>query len=154
MTTPFDVPADVLLDRVSATLREGGKAPPPAWARFARTGMHTERAPQDPAWWYRRLAAVLRKVYMLGPIGTARLAAEFGGTRDGGSAPYHPRRGSGKVTRGCLQQLEALGLVSKADTKGRVVTPAGRKMLDGAARAILLEMAAKNPELTKYTRAK
>ena len=154
MTTAFDVPAALLIERVTAELKAGGKVTPPEWARFARTGQHTENAPRQTDWWYRRAAAVLRKVYAMGPIGTARLAAEFGGKRDGGSAPYHPRAGSGSVTRECLQQLEELGLVTKAETKGRNVTPAGRKMLDNLAHQILIELAAKNPELTKYMRPK
>ncbi len=154
MTTAYDVPADHLIDRAAAELKATGKVGPPGWASFARTGIHTEKAPQQPDWWYRRLAAVLRKVYTMGPIGGSRMAAEFGGRRDGGSAPYHPRRGSGSVTRECLQQLEALGLITKAESRGRRVTPAGQKMLDNLAHGILLEMAAKNPELTKYIRGK
>jgi len=154
MTTAFDVPADLLIERVTAELKASGKVTPPPWAPFARTGPHTEKAPTQPDWWYRRLAAVLRKVYATGPIGSSRLSAEFGGKRDGGSAPSHPVRGSGSVTRECLQQLEALGYVTKAEAKGRRVTPAGQKLLDNLAHAILIELAAKNPELTKYMRAK
>ena len=154
MTTAFDVPPNLLIERLSGEFKTGGKVTVPAWALYARTGVHTEKAPEQADWWYIRLAAVLRKVYVTGPIGSSRLAAEFGGKRDGGSAPSHPRKGSGSVTRECLQQLEALGLVTKAETAGRKVTSAGRKLLDGLAYQILLEMAAKNPELTKYARAK
>ncbi len=154
MTTAFDVPADLLIDRAASELQAGGKVAPPPWATYARTGVHTENAPRQRDWWYRRLAAVLRKTYGLGPIGTSRLAAEFGGKRDDGSAPSHPRGGSRSITRECLQQLETLGLVTKAEAKGRRVTPAGRKMLDNLAHTILIELAAKNPELTKYARAK
>ncbi len=154
MTTTFDVPPHLLIERVATEFKTGGKVTPPEWAPFARTGVHTESAPRQPDWWYRRLAAVLRKTYTLGPIGTARLAAEFGGKRDDGSAPSHPRAGSRSIIRECLQQLETLGLVSKAETKGRRVTPAGRKLLDNLSHQILLELAAKNPELTKYTRTK
>ncbi|HKZ63300.1 MAG TPA: 30S ribosomal protein S19e [Thermoplasmata archaeon] len=154
MTTAFDVPADLLIERLAGELKASGKAPPPAWAPFARTGLHTEKAPRQPDWWHRRLAAVLRKIYVMGPVGSSRLSAEFGGKRDGGSAPSHPRKGSGSVTREALQQLEALGYVSKAETEGRRITPAGQKLLDDHAHTILIELAAKNPELTKYARAK
>ena len=154
MTTALDVPADLLIERITAELKAGGKVTPPEWSRFARTGPHTENAPRQPDWWYRRVAAVLRKVYAMGPIGTARLAAEFGGRRGDGSAPAHPRAGSGSVTRECLQQLEALGYVAKAEARGRRVTPAGQRLLDNLAHGILTELAAKNPELTKYMRAK
>src|SRR2546426_257049 len=154
MTTAFDVPPDLLIERAAGVLKAGGKIAPPAWATYARTGVHTENAPRQPDWWFRRLAAVLRKAYDLGPIGTSRMASEFGGKRDDGSAPYHPRSGSRSIIRECLQQLETLGLVAKAEAKGRRVTPAGRKMLDDLAHQILIELAAKNPELTKYTRPK
>lgn len=154
MATAFDVPADILISRTSDQLKASGKVAPPEWAPYARTGVHTEKAPTSPDWWWVRLAAVFRKVYATGPIGSSRLAAEFGGKRDRGAAPYHPRKGSRSVIRECLQQLETLGYVSKAETKGRRVTPAGRRFLDNLSHEILLELAAKNPELTKYARAK
>lgn len=154
MATAFDVPADLLIARAADQIRATGKVSPPAWAPYVRTGVHTQKAPRNTEWWWPRLAAVLRKVYVSGPIGSSRLAAEFGGKRDDGSAPYHPRKGSRSVIRECLQQLETLGFVAKAETQGRRVTPAGRKFLDNLSHGILLELAATNPELTKYARAK
>ena len=150
MTTVYDVPPGLLIERVKEQLQAEGKIKPPEWARFARTGVHTEKAPVQPDWWYRRLAAVLRKVYVHGPVGSTRLAAEFGGRRDDGSAPYHPRRGSRSVAREAMQQLESLGYLSKAEKKGRTITPAGRKFLDRVSHEVLLDLAKSNPELTKY----
>lgn len=150
MTTAYDVPPGLLIEKLKEQLQAEGKIKPPEWAKFARTGVHTEKAPVQPDWWYRRIAAVLRKVYMNGPVGSARLAAEFGGRRDDGSAPYHPRRGSRSIAREAMQQLESLGYLSKLEKKGRAITPAGRKLLDKLAHEILLEMAKSNPELTKY----
>ncbi len=151
MTTVYDVPPGLLIEKLKAQLQAEGKIKPPEWAKFARTGVHTEKAPTQPDWWYRRIAAVLRKVYVNGPVGSARLAAEFGGRRDDGSAPYHPKRGSRSIAREAMQQLESLGYLSKLEKKGRTITPAGRKLLDGLAHEILLDMAKSNPELTKYT---
>lgn len=150
MTSAFDVPPGLLIERLKEHLEKGGKIKPPEWAAFARTGVHTEKAPVQKDWWYRRVAAVLRKVYVNGPVGTTHLASEFGGRRDDGSAPYHPRRGSRSIAREAMQQLEALGYLSKTDKKGRTITPAGRKLLDGLSHEILLELAKTNPELTKY----
>ncbi len=151
MTTVYDVPPGLLIEKLKEQLQAEGKIKPPEWAKFARTGVHTEKAPVQPDWWYRRIAAVLRKVYVHGPVGSTRLAAEFGGRRDDGSAPYHPRRGSRSIAREAMQQLESLGYLAKVDKKGRSITPAGRKLLDNLAHQILLEMAKTNPELTKYT---
>ncbi len=151
MTTVYDVPPGLLIERLKDQLEKDAKIKPPEWAKFARTGVHTEKAPVQRDWWYRRVAAVLRKVYVNGPVGSARLAAEFGGRRDDGSAPYHPRRGSRSVAREAMQQLESLGYLSKLEKRGRTITPAGRKLLDNLAHEILLELAKSNPELTKYT---
>ncbi|HKZ99344.1 MAG TPA: 30S ribosomal protein S19e [Thermoplasmata archaeon] len=150
MPTVYDVPPGLLIERLKDQLQKDGKVKPPEWAPFARTGVHTEKAPTQPDWWFRRVASVLRKVYVNGPIGTVRLSAEFGGRRDGGSAPYHPRRGSRSIAREAMQQLEALGFISKTERKGRVITAQGRKLLDKLATEILKELARDNPELTKY----
>lgn len=150
MTTAYDVPPSLLIERLKDRLQQDGKVKPPEWAPFARTGVHTEKAPTQGDWWYRRVAAVLRKVYLHGPIGTTRLAAEFGGRRDDGSAPYHPRRGSRSIAREAMQQLEALGFLAKTDKNGRVISAQGRKLLDAISHEILKELAVANPELTKY----
>ncbi len=150
MTTVYDVPPGLLIERLKDQLEKDAKIKPPEWAKFSRTGIHTEKAPVQRDWWYRRVAAVLRKVYIQGPVGATRLAAEFGGRRDDGSAPYHPRRGSRSVAREAMQQLESLGYLSKLEKRGRTITPAGRKLLDQLSHEIILEMAKSNPELTKY----
>jgi len=150
MPTAYDVPPAILIERLKAHLEQDGKIKAPAWAPFARTGVHTEKAPSQADWWFRRVASVLRKVYVHGPIGTARLAAEFGGRRDGGSAPYHPVSGSRSIAREAMQQLESLGYLSKLEKRGRVITAQGRKLLDKLATELLKELAAKNPELAKY----
>lgn len=150
MTTAYDVPPGLLIERLKDHLQKEGKVKPPEWAPFARTGVHTEKAPVQSDWWYRRVAAVLRKVYLLGPVGTTRLAAEFGGRRDDGSAPYHPRRGSRSIAREAMQQLESMDLLRKSEKKGRTISPQGRKLLDSLAHEILMDLAKTNPELTKY----
>src|SRR3990170_8003879 len=150
MPTAYDVPPGLLIERLKDLLEKEGKIKPPPWAGFARTGVHTEKAPVQKDWWYRRVAAVLRKVYVNGPVGTTHLASEFGGRRDRGSAPYHPRRGSRSIAREAMQQLEALGLLSKTDKKGRSISAQGRKLLDSLSHEILMDLAKTNPELTKY----
>jgi small subunit ribosomal protein S19e len=150
MPTVYDVPPGLLIERVKEALMKDGKVKPPEWAAFARTGVHTQKAPSQPDWWFRRVASVLRKVYVNGPIGTAHLSAEFGGRRDDGSAPYHPRRGSRSIGREAMQQLEGLGLITKTERSGRVITAQGRKFLDKLATDLLKELARDNPDLAKY----
>jgi len=149
MTTAYDVPPTELIDRVAKYLKDEAKVEPPEWSQFVKTGVHKEKAPVAGDWWFTRTAAVLRKIYVKGPLGIERLSAEFGGKRDDGSAPYHPRQGSRAIARHALIQLEKLGFVAKTK-KGRVVSPQGRKLLDDTSNSILKDMAKTNPELTKY----
>ena len=76
------------------------------------------------------MAAILRKVYMRGPIGTEKLRSYFGGKRDMKVAAHKSRKGSGAIVRTSLQQLEEAGLLESIKGKGRVVTPQGRSFVD------------------------
>ncbi len=136
MVTSYDIPAEKLIEKVAAKLREIETIKAPEWAEFAKTGRHTEKAPTQKDWWHTRAASILRKVYMKGPIGTSRLAEEYGGFADRGSRPNRAVKGSRNIARKCIMQLEASGLVAKNKNKGRVVTAKGQKLLDAAAKEV------------------
>jgi small subunit ribosomal protein S19e len=150
MTTVYDVPAEKLIAKVAEHFRKEGKVNPPDWSAYVKTGVHKEKSPAMDDWWFSRLAAVLRKVYLKGPIGSERLAALFGGKEDRGSKPYKARSGSRAIARTCLKQLEELGYVSVIEKRGRVISPAGQSLMDNFSHEILGQMAKSEPELTKY----
>ncbi len=150
MTHPNDVPPAVFLPRLASELKNRHAVEPPVWAAFVKTGVHKERAPTQPDWWYLRSASVLRKIYLQGSIGLERLSAEYGGKRDRGSAPYHARSGSRSILREIVHQLEKSGLVQRYKTQGRRVTPDGARLLDTLSREVLTGLAAQRPELAKY----
>ncbi|HUT27734.1 MAG TPA: 30S ribosomal protein S19e [Methanomassiliicoccales archaeon] len=137
MVTVYDAPSDKLIENVARKLKDSGAVNPPEWAEFAKTGVHTEKAPIQPDWWYTRAASVLRKVYVKGPIGTSKLAAEYGGFVDRGSRPNRAVKGSRSVIRKSLMQLESSGLVAKNKNNGRMVTPKGQALLDNAAKEVV-----------------
>jgi small subunit ribosomal protein S19e len=139
MSNVYDVKADVLIEAVADKLSKMPKMSPPEWARFVKTGVHKERPPLNDDWWFIRAAAILRKIYILGPIGTSKLRTKFGGTKRRGYAPARFRKASGSVIRHILQQLEKSGLaiqVSKNGHKGRIVAPKGKSLLDKTASEI------------------
>ncbi|MGB6500557.1 MAG: 30S ribosomal protein S19e [Thermoplasmata archaeon] len=150
MVHPNDVPTSALLEKLAVELKARGAVTPPPWAEFVKTGVHKERAPMHPDWWYMRSASVLRKIYLKGYIGVERLSAEYGGKRDRGSAPYHARTGSRSILREILQQLEKSGLVQPYKTLGRRVSASGQKLLDTVSRDLLRTLAAERPVLAKY----
>ncbi len=150
MTTVYDVPPDALIQNVSSKLQKDDNIQPPEWAEFVKTGVHKEKAPVQEDWWFLRTAAVLRKVYTLGPIGVSHLRTEFGGAVDRGAKPYHTKKGSGAIIRLVLHQLEEGGYVVKDKKKGRIVTPKGQSFLDNCAHEIKRELIKELPELKKY----
>lgn len=126
-----------LIQKVAAYFKENRVIEPPPWAPFVKTGVHKERQPQDPNWWYIRAASVLRKLYIRGPLGVSKLRKLYGGRHRRGYKPPKFAKGSGAIIRKVLQQLEEAGLVQKYDNKGRIVTERGRELLEEAAKIIL-----------------
>ncbi|MBD3207453.1 30S ribosomal protein S19e [Candidatus Bathyarchaeota archaeon] len=151
MTTAYDVPADVLIQRLSMYIKENIKEiQPPEWSGYVKTGSHTERVPQNPDWWYVRSASLLRKLYTKGPIGVSKLRKEYGGRKRRGMKPSHFRKAGGNIIRTSLQQLEQAGLVQKNNNQGRIVTGKGRSLLDAMATQIKRELDRERPELRPY----
>jgi small subunit ribosomal protein S19e len=151
MPTPHDVPASLLIERLAQYLKGNvDSVKPPDWAPFAKTGVHVQRVPDNPDWWYVRSASLLRKVYVKGPVGLEHLKSDYGGRKDCGFRPEHTRKGGGAIVRNALKQLEEAGLVSTVKGRGRAITPKGRKMLDLLSTEIRKEMEKENPELKKY----
>jgi len=135
-----------LIERVAAYLKENRIIQPPPWAMFVKTGVHKERPPQNPDWWYIRAAAIMRKLYLRGPIGVSRLRSMYGGRHRRGHKPPKFAKGSGAIIRKILQQLEQAGLAEKADRRGRVLTSRGRELLEEAAKAVLKAEAARQAQ--------
>jgi small subunit ribosomal protein S19e len=151
MTTAYDVPADVLIGKLSGYIKENIKeVTAPEWAAHVKTGSHVERVPQVPDWWYVRTASLLRKLYMNGPVGVQRLRKEYGGRKRKGDAPAHHRKAGGSIIRTSLQQLEKAGLVDKIEKSGRVVSKKGRSLLDAMSTQIKKDLDREKPELKAY----
>lgn len=139
MVTMFDVEVNALITALSQELKNIKEITPPEWADFVKTGMHKERPPIDPDWWYMRAASVLRKVKVQGPVGVAKLRHQYGGKKNRGVRPGKFFKGSGNIIRKVLQQLDKAGLTKQTEKgvhKGRIVTPAGDKILSQAAKKV------------------
>ncbi len=103
-----------------------------------KTGACCERPPQQKDFWYTRCAAIMRQLYLHGPVGVSRLRTHFGKRRRRGHAPPKFMKAGGKFIRTMLQQLEAAGLAQKVEKprKGRVLTPKGISLLHRIAKEV------------------
>jgi small subunit ribosomal protein S19e len=139
--TPFQVPVDLFTEKLAKYLRENvGEVSPPTWSLAAKTGSHRERPPQQPDWWFRRCASLLRKLYVHAPVGVQRLRVEYGGRKRKGRRKEHSRKSGGSSIREPLQQLEKAGLVSKQEKEGRKLTREGIGLLNRVSAEVLKEI--------------
>jgi len=129
MATVYDAPSDGLIKETAQDLKDNVKLEMPVWAQYVKTGVSRERKPQDENWWWVRAASILRKIYLEGPVGVQRLRTFYGSRKNRGHKPEKFRRGSGKVIRTILKELDLAGLTSSGKS-GRLVTPKGRSYLD------------------------
>ena len=127
----YDINATKLITKAAEELKKEIKMP--EWAIFVKTGTSRERPPVNKDWWYTRAAAILRKIYINGPIGVSKLRTKYGGKKNRGYKPAKFYKASGKIIRTVLQQLEKAGYIKfeeKKVHKGRVVTKKGKSFLD------------------------
>ena len=139
MTTIYDVDPSKLIKKVSEELKKIDEIKAPEWAKYAKTGASKERPPIEEDWWYARTASILRKIYMLGPMGVSKLRKKYGGKKNRGHKPEKFYKGSGNIIRKSLQQLEKAELIKqvvKKGHKGRIVTAKGKKFLDNISKGI------------------
>ena len=128
--------SEKIIKNLVQDMKKIDKLKQPEWSMFIKTGVNTERPPTQEDWWYIRSSALLRKIYLNGPVGVERLRNAFGGKKRRGHKPPKHAKAGGKIIRVMLQQLEEAGLVKKVETpkRGRVITPKGEKLLAKTAR--------------------
>jgi len=104
----------------------------PEWVLYVKTGVSKERVPDDPDFWFKRVASILRQLYIHGVVGVEKLRNRYGSRKSRGVKPSKHKKSSGKMIRVILQQAEKAGFVEKLDKIqfGRRLTQKGRDFLD------------------------
>jgi len=110
----------------------------PEWVQFVKSGAAKARPIDDPGFWYKRAASILRNIYKRKNVGVNKLKTKYGSKKDRGMKPDEFRKGSGKIIRVILQQSDAAGLTEiqkavkgvKSKKPGRILTEKGRKFLE------------------------
>ena len=132
MANMYDVIPSELVSAAAEELKKSKSVKIPDWAKVVKTGPAQEHPPISKDWWYMRAASVLRKVSLRGPIGVSKIRGFYGKKKNRGVKPEHFYKGSGKIIRVILQQLEEEGLVKKVEKgvhKGKIITPKGQSLL-------------------------
>jgi small subunit ribosomal protein S19e len=111
----------------------------PEWINFSKSGCAKERPIDDPDFWYKRAASILRNIYKRGCVGVNRLKTKYGSKKNRGFKPEEFRKGSGKIIRVILQQADNAGFTEiqkpvrgiKSKRPGRILTEKGKSFLEG-----------------------
>jgi small subunit ribosomal protein S19e len=134
----YVIQPEKLIEVIAEKLKEFPEISPPLGSEFWKTAFFKELAPADTEnFWYIRCASLLRKVKKFGPIGVSRLRKVYGGKNRKGSGLHHSAKGSGKIIRVGLQQLEKANLIVMNEKKGRIASPEGTSLLERTAYSIL-----------------
>ncbi|MHA1486906.1 MAG: 40S ribosomal protein S19 [Promethearchaeota archaeon] len=134
----YVVEPEKLIKTLAEKLREFPEINPPEGSEFWKTAFFKELAPVDyENFWYIRCASLLRKIKKFGPVGVNKLRKSYGGRNRKGPGRHHSAKGSGKIIRVALQQLEKANLIMKQDRAGRIATPEGTSLLERTAYGIL-----------------
>lgn len=133
----YVIEPEILIKVIAEKLKEYSEIKPPEGSEFWKTAFFKELAPLEEDFWYVRCASLLRKLNKIGEIGVNRLRKKYGGRNRKGKGLNHSAKGSGKIIRVALQQLEKANLVKKTERNGRKIAPEGKSLLERTAYSIL-----------------
>jgi len=111
----------------------------PEWSKFVKSGPAKERPIEDPDFWHKRAASILRQIYRKKLLGVNRLRTKYGSKKNRGYAPEKYKRAGGKIIRTILQQSDKANFTEiiktvkgvKSKKPGRQLTEKGIKFLEG-----------------------
>ena len=72
-----DIEAGKMVKKIAEELKKNESIKPHKNIMFVKSGVSAERPAMQTDFWFIRSAAILRKVYLNGPVGTQRLRTAF-----------------------------------------------------------------------------
>ncbi|MFC1682146.1 40S ribosomal protein S19 [Nanoarchaeota archaeon] len=138
MTNVFEIDAQEYNLKLAEALKKLPEFEMPEWASFVKSGSAKERPIEDPDFWHKRAASILRQIYKKNVLGVSRLRTKYGSKKNRGMRPDKFKRASGKIIRVILQQADVAGFTEivktirgvKSKRPGRQLTETGRKFLE------------------------
>ena len=139
MNSVYELPAQEYNLKLAEALKKLPEFSEPEWAGFVKSSPSKERPIDDPDFWHKRAASILRQIYKKKIVGVNRLRTKYGSRKNRGFRPEKFQRAGGKIIRTILQQSDKAGFTEIAkDIKnvrsrrpGRQLTEKGKKFLEG-----------------------
>lgn len=137
MNPVYEIRANEYNNKLAEALKQIPELKQPEWSLFVKTGVAKKRPTQEEDFWHKRMASILRQIYMRKIVGVSRLRTRYGSKQNRGVKPEKFKKASGKMIRTMLQQAEAAGLLEKSTETikgkrmGRKLTDKGKELLEG-----------------------
>ena len=130
----YDLPAQEYNLKLAEALKQIPEFTEPEWAAFVKSGASKARPIEDPDFWHKRAASMLRQVYINGTAGVSRLRTKYGSRKKRGMKPEKFKKAGGKIIRTILQQSDKAGFTEifkfKGKRAGRKLTAKGKEFLE------------------------
>ncbi len=138
MTKVFEMDAQEYNLKLAEALKQIPEFDEPEWAQFVKSSPSKERPIDDPNFWHKRAASILRQIYKMKIVGVNRLRTKYGSKKNRGYRPEIFQKASGKIIRTILQQSDKIGFTEIAkDVKdvrskkpGRQLTAKGKQFME------------------------
>jgi len=135
----YDINAQEYNLKLAEALKKVPEFKRPEWVDFVKSGPSRERPIDDPDFWHKRAASILKQIYKKKIVGVNRLRTKYGSKQNRGYKPETFKRAGGKIIRTILQQSDAAGFteIAKAvrDVRsrkpGRQLTLKGKEFMEG-----------------------
>ena len=134
----YELPSQEYNLKLAEALKKIPEFKQPEWAGFVKSGPGKARPIDDPNFWHKRAASILRQIYKKNIVGVNRLRTRYGSKKKRGVRPEEFRKSGGKIIRTILQQSDKAGFTEivkgikgvRGKKPGRQLTEKGKKFME------------------------
>lgn len=134
----YDIDAQEYNLKLAEALKKIPEFKKPEWVEFVKSAPSKERPIDDPDFWFKRAASILRQIYKRNVVGVNRLKTKYGSKKNRGYQPEIFKKAGGKIIRTILQQCDAAGFTEiakpvkgvKSQKPGRKLTQTGKSFME------------------------
>ena len=138
MNPVYDLDTQEYNLKLAEALKKVPEFEKPEWVEFVKSGPAKERPIEDPDFWHKRAASILRQLYRRKVVGVNRFRTKYGSKKNRGYKPEEFRKAGGKIIRTILQQSDKAGFTEimkqirgvRERKPGRQLTEKGKKFLE------------------------
>ena len=102
----------------------------PEWSEFVKSSPGKERPIDEPDFWYKRTASIMKQIYKREIVGVSRLRTKYGSKKNRGYKPEKFIKAGGKIIRTILQQLDEAGFTEMTKPPKGIRGKTGRKLTE------------------------